>query len=62
MERQKDTHANLGEVPQEDRCRHCARVGSASSTGGSIFAPGGVTNYTKSWTGSSWNVTWYVCE
>lgn len=30
--------------------------------GGSIFAPGGVTNYTKSWTGSSWNVTWYVCE
>ncbi|MFV4912355.1 hypothetical protein PFZ49_02015 [Microbacterium lacticum] len=46
----------------EGKSGQCARVGSASSTGGSIFAPGGVTNYTKSWTGSSWSVTWYVCE
>lgn len=42
----------------------CAVMGSATSTAGnSVFAPGGVTNYTMSGpSGGVWSITWYVCE
>lgn len=39
----------------------CFQVGTASSSGGSVFVPSGVTNYTKSWNGSVWNIVWYSC-
>ncbi|MGO1849345.1 hypothetical protein [Microbacterium sp.] len=39
----------------------CAVYGSASTTGGTMNAPGGTTNYTASWDGSRWQITWYVC-
>ncbi|WP_292766886.1 hypothetical protein [Microbacterium sp. UBA3486] len=40
---------------------NCFAVGTASTTGGYIGAPSGVTNYTKSWDGSRWNIVWYSC-
>lgn len=39
----------------------CFRVGDGYSSGGSVFVPSGVTNYTKSWNGSVWNIVWYSC-
>ena len=39
----------------------CFQVGTAISSGGSVFVPSGVTNYTKSWNGSVWNIVWYSC-
>lgn len=39
----------------------CFAVGWASSTGGSVFTPAGVTNYTKVQNGGAWDVIWYSC-